>query len=105
MAIAAVFIAKEPRTRRELEKLVKGKSPAETKQIIRNMETEQEKELLPNKIPVNKKKQNSFLIFISVFLSSEPFFDGKMVPGCPSTSKKKGLHKEPFLICKRLIAI
>ena len=41
------FIAKEPRTRRELEQMVKDKSPVETKQIIRNMETEQEKELLP----------------------------------------------------------
>jgi len=41
------FIPKKPKTRKELEKLVKNKSQIETKNIIRNMEMGQEKELLP----------------------------------------------------------
>ncbi len=41
------FIPKRPKTKKELETMVKGKSPIETKQIIRKMEIEQEKELLP----------------------------------------------------------
>ena len=41
------FIPKEPKTRRELETLVKHKSRIETKHIITDMENTQEKELLP----------------------------------------------------------
>ena len=41
------FIPKKPKTRRELEKMVEGKSRIETKRILRNMEMEQERELLP----------------------------------------------------------
>lgn len=41
------FIPKNPKTRKELEEMVKGKSPIEAKQIIRDMEMKQERQLLP----------------------------------------------------------
>ncbi|MFC1676355.1 hypothetical protein ACFL3G_04755 [Planctomycetota bacterium] len=43
------FIPKNPKTRVELQKMVKNKSQIETKRIIRAMEMEQERELLPIK--------------------------------------------------------
>ena len=47
------YIPKNPKSFKELEQMVEGKSRIETKQIIRKMEEDQEKELLPiNKVRI-----------------------------------------------------
>lgn len=70
------LIPKKPRSMEELEKMVKGKSRIETKQIIRNMETKQEKELLPiNKVIIGPMQNQEEVVFATKIFLLENGYD------------------------------
>ena len=70
------FIPKKPKKRKELEKMVEGKSRIETKRIIRNMEAEQEKELLPiNKVIIGPMQNQEEVVFATKILLLENGYD------------------------------
>lgn len=71
------FIPKKPKIRKELEKMVESKSRVETKQIIRDMEEKQEKELLPiNKVVIGPMQNQKEVVFAAkIFLLENGYED------------------------------
>ncbi len=76
------FIPKKPKTREELEKMVKGKSRIETKQIIRNIEMEQERELLPiNKVKIGPMQNQEEAVYAAkIFLLENGYDKVEVIP-------------------------
>lgn len=76
------FIPKKPKTRKELEDMVKGKSQIETKQIIRNMQLKQEKALLPiGEIQISPMvHQNDAKLACEILLSEKGYKDCTVIP-------------------------
>ena len=69
------FIPKKPKTTKELEKLVKNKSEHETKQIIRELEEFQGRDLLPiNEVVIGPMQlQEETVIAIQIFLQENGY--------------------------------
>jgi len=76
------FIPKEPKTSEELENTVKGKSQAETKEIIRKMEENQEKGPLPiKKIIIGPMKNQKEAVFATkIFLHEHGYGNVEVIP-------------------------
>ncbi len=76
------FIPKESKTRKELERIVKSKSQIETKQIIRNIETKQERALLPiREIRIGPMvQQNEAKLACEILLSEKGYKDCSIIP-------------------------
>ncbi|MHC4264553.1 MAG: DUF2971 domain-containing protein [Planctomycetota bacterium] len=76
------FIPKHSIKRKELEKMVKGKSRIETKQIIRNMEIEQGRELLPiNEVRIGPMQNQEEAVFSAkIFLLENGYDKVKVIP-------------------------
>ena len=70
------FIPKNPKSRKELETMVEGRSRIETKQIIRNMEADQERELLPvNKVVIGPMQHQEEIVFATKIFLLENGYD------------------------------
>lgn len=70
------FIPKKPKTKKELEKIVKSKSRIETKQIIRKMEEEQGRELLPiNKVIIGPMQHQEEEVYATKIFLLENGYD------------------------------
>jgi hypothetical protein len=76
------FIPKEPKTKEELEKMVRSKSQIETKKIIRNMETEQERKPLPiNKVKIGPMQHQEEAVFATkIFLLENGYDKVEVIP-------------------------
>jgi hypothetical protein len=76
------FIPKKPKTRRELETMIRGKSEFQTKQIIKDMELEQERELLPiNKVTIGPMQyQEEAVSAAKIFLREQGYHKVEVIP-------------------------
>ncbi|MHC4460982.1 MAG: hypothetical protein ACYS30_06055 [Planctomycetota bacterium] len=76
------FIPKKTKTREELEKMVKGKSRTETKQIIRNMEMEKEKDFLSiNEVIIGPMQHQEEAVFAAkIFLLENGYDKVEVIP-------------------------